>query len=142
MAHREVRVDGEDQEGAEPEQQRLEAETRTQQHELPVARHEEIADLRIRFSGAQLLADEGAQIMGESGVRIVDRFVLADEAAELAREGARPCLESLIGEHLVRLDGEGGTGRDQGAGAGRDEQGGKHRSRGQPAPAWIGIVTL
>ncbi len=54
--------------------------------------------------------------MGERRVAVVDRFVLADEAAQLLRYGAGARLERGIGEALARLDskrhaGKGGSER-------------------------------
>ena len=51
--------------------------------------------------------------MGEIGVALVDRFVLADEAAEVLRERARSRLERRIGEALIGLDRLRGGGGDQ-----------------------------
>src|SRR6516165_3910904 len=97
---------GEDQERPEPKQQGLAVEARLQQNELAVTVDQEIAYLRIAAPGRELLADKDAQVMGELGVGFIDRFVLADEAAELAGEQPRARLELWIAEHLTGLDGE------------------------------------
>ena len=47
-----------------------------------------------------------AQILGELGVRSVDRLVLADEAAQLFRQQAGARLEFRIGKALGRIDGD------------------------------------
>ena len=44
--------------------------------------------------------------MGQRRVAVVDRLVLADEAAQLRRERARPRFERRIRQHLVGLHGE------------------------------------
>ena len=74
------------------------------QHELTVAGGEESANFGIRPPRAHLLANEHPQVMGKLGVRFIDRFVLADEAAKLRRQGPRARLERRVGEHLVGFD--------------------------------------
>ncbi len=46
--------------------------------------------------------------MGEIGIAVVDRLVLADQAAQLLAETARAGLERRVGQTLVGQDGPGG----------------------------------
>ena len=75
------------------------------QHELAVARDDEVAHRFVAVAGRQALAHEKPEIARQRRVRIVDRLVLADEASEARREMTRPRLERRIGQDLVRLDG-------------------------------------
>ena len=55
----------------------------------------------------QPLAHDQAQVLGERRVGIVDRLVLADEAAQLRRDLPGAMLQGRILQHLVGLDGVG-----------------------------------
>src|SRR5690606_18872700 len=58
-----------------------------------------------------------AQVAGELRIRIVDRLVLADHAAQLCGKRARARLQRRVGKHLVRIDREGrNCGKQKGAG--------------------------
>ena len=59
-------------------------------------------DARVVVARQQPFAHQPAQVGGERGVRIVDRLVLADLAAQLARDLPRARLERGIGEPLLR----------------------------------------
>ena len=73
----------------------------------PVARDEPVEDLLIRVAGLEALAHQHADVVGERGVALVDRLVLADQAAQLGGDGARPRFQHRVLQHLVRLDGMG-----------------------------------
>src|SRR3979490_466256 len=45
--------------------------------------------------------------------RIVDRLVLADDAAQRLPDGPRAGFERRVGQHFGRLDGERGEGEEQ-----------------------------
>jgi hypothetical protein len=83
----------------------MRAEHRAQEDELAVALHDVVAHLGIVVAGIDALAHEDAQVLGERRVGIVDRLVLADEAAQIGRYGPRPLLQHRIAQDLVRLDG-------------------------------------
>jgi hypothetical protein len=75
-----------------------------QQHVLAIAIDEELHDLVVRVACHQPLAHDQPDFAGKVGIAVVDGFVLADEAAELTRDVARPCLERRVGQHLIRVD--------------------------------------
>ena len=79
---------------------------RAQQHELAIARDDEIEHGVVAVTGHETLAHDEAQVLGERRVGIVDRLVLADEAAQLGRQAAGARLERGVLQHLVGLDGE------------------------------------
>ena len=86
-------------------------EPRLEQDELAVARDQKIDHALVAVAGLQSLAHEDAQIARERRVRIVDRLVLADHAAQLLGEHTRARLERSVGQDLVGLHGKGaGTG--------------------------------
>jgi hypothetical protein len=89
-----------------PEPQRVGGglDRRAQQHELAIAIDDVLHRLLVAVARDQPLAQQHAQIMRQGRARIVDRFVLADQAAQLLADGARPRLERRIGQHLARLD--------------------------------------
>ena len=98
---------------------------RLEQHEIAVARGQEVDDLLVAVARDQPLAHQPAQVVGEVGVGIVDRLVLADQAAELLRERPRALLERRVGQHLVRA----GRGPDL-----RREQRREQQQEREPAP--------
>src|SRR4051794_4947076 len=53
-----------------------------------------------------MLAHQNAQILREWCIRLVDRLILADETAQIGRNGPCPVLELRILQDLVRLDGK------------------------------------
>ncbi len=83
----------------------MQAEGRAQQHELAVAGDHEGAHVAVAVAGDQALAHEHAQVAGEGRVGIVDRLVLADEAAQARRDASGPLFEGGVLQDLVRLDG-------------------------------------
>src|SRR5271170_2264149 len=71
--------------------------------------------------------------MGERRIGIIDRLVLADQAAQLRREAAGARLELWIAHHFAGLDGQWGERRhDSGEGQREDDEAGFH---GAPARA-------
>ena len=78
-------------------------ERRPQQHELAVAVLDELRHLAVAVARLQALAHEQAQIARERRVAVVDRLVLADEAAQAGRDVPRARFERRIGEDLVGL---------------------------------------
>ena len=59
-------------------------EARLQQHELAIARDQEIDHLRVAVTGRDALAHQKAQVARQRRLGIVDRLVLADHAAQFA----------------------------------------------------------
>jgi hypothetical protein len=53
-------------------------------------------------SPAETLAHQQTQVAGQIGIGIVDRLVLADHAAQLGGDRARPRSEHRIGQDLIR----------------------------------------
>ena len=80
-------------------------EARLQQHELAVARHQEIDHLRVAVAGRDPLAHQQPQVARQRRLGIVDRLVLAHHAAQFARQIARPRFLGRIGHDLVGLHG-------------------------------------
>ena len=76
---------------------------RLEQHELAIARDDEVHDLLIAVAGFQPLAHQQPQILGQGRVGIVDRLVLADEAAQAFGDGPGARLQRGIRQHLVGL---------------------------------------
>ena len=89
--------------GSQPQQDRRRLERRLVEDEVAVAVGHVREDLVVALAGGDLLADLRAQIVGELGVRVGDRLVLADEAAQLFREldGARRLDRIHLGRHRV-----------------------------------------
>ncbi len=83
-----------------------------QQHELAVAILDEAHHLGVAVAGLQPLAHEQAQVARQRRVAVVDRLVLADEAAQARGDGARARLELRVGQDLVGLDGKRGRARE------------------------------
>ena len=83
-------------------------ESRLEQDELTVARHDEIPDLCIAVALGQVLADENAQILGERRIGFVDGLILADEAAKARREIAGALFQFCIAENFIGLHGVSG----------------------------------
>ena len=52
------------------------------------------------------LSNEDADVARQRGVGIVDRLVLADQAAQFLRQRARARFERGVLHHFVRLDGQ------------------------------------
>ena len=71
---------------------------------IAVTRDDVVEHLAVAIAGRQQLAHQHAQIVGEIGVQLLDRLVLAYEAAQFPadRFGAR--LEHRIGEPLGGLE--------------------------------------
>src|SRR5262249_25340827 len=88
----------------EPQEKGLGLDRRPQQDEVAVAAHHELQHLAVAVAGAEALADQHAQVVGEIGVGVVDRLVLAHQAAQLAAESAGTRLQRGIGEALAGLD--------------------------------------
>jgi hypothetical protein len=118
---------GERQEGerAEPQDERMEPEARLQEDELAVAVDEIVDDLIVAVAGHQAFAHQQAQVAGERRVGIVDRLVLAHEAADVDGYGAGPGLELGIAQHLVGLHGKARAGGERQER--KDEQDAAHR---------------
>jgi hypothetical protein len=81
-----------DQQGErpDPEHERRALHRRTVEHEVAVALDHIVADLLVGFSGLDLLAHLALQIHREVGARGDQRFVLADEAAQLFGDRDEP----------------------------------------------------
>src|SRR5205809_350305 len=75
-----------------------------QQDELTIARYDEIDHLRVAIAGVEPFAHEQTQIARQRCLGIVDRLVLADHAAQFARDLAGASLERGIRKYLVYLD--------------------------------------
>ena len=71
-------------------------------------------------SGDQAIADQTPQIVGEVGVGIVDRLVLADQAAQLLPDLSGAGLERRVRQLLLRLDRAGRRRQRQGQQQRRD----------------------
>src|SRR5215218_3940414 len=87
-------------------------EARFEQHELAVARHQEIDHLPIAVARGDPLAHQQPQIARQRRIGIVDRLVLAHHAAQLTRELPRARLLVRIGHDLVGLHGVSGLASD------------------------------
>src|SRR5207237_7267361 len=107
---------------------------RTVQHEVAVAVGHVLADLVGRHALEQQLAHFLAQVDGEVGVRIGDRLVLADEAAQFAGDGQHAGLERRIGGRQVRR-GRLEPRRGRGGGGGRCGRGDRRCRRRRPGGA-------
>ena len=83
-------------------------EARLQQHELAIARHQEIDHLAVAVAGRDPLAHQEPQVARQRRVGIVDRLVLAHHAAQLARQVARARFLRRIRHDLVGLHRVGG----------------------------------
>ena len=95
--------------GVSQSSERVPAERRPQQHELAVARDEEARHISVAVAGDEAFAHEQPQVAGERRIGIIDRLVLADEAAQVCRQVAGAGFERRIGKNLVRLHGVGRT---------------------------------
>ena len=84
-----------------------------QENEFAISRLNESQHRRIAVAGGQALTYQDAQISGQRRVGIVDRLVLAHEAAQLLRQRACARLEGGILQHLVGLNGAGGGASDR-----------------------------
>ena len=98
------RSDQQDRRRAEPERIGLRLERRRQEHEVAVAFRDEPDDLAVARARGQAFANDKAQIPCERSIGIVDRLVLADQAAELFGDRPRPVFQPGIGQDLVGLD--------------------------------------
>ena len=76
--------------------ERVRVKARLQQHELAIARDDEVVDLAVACRPPSALAHQYAQIAGERRVGIVDRLVLADETAQSRRDRAGPRFQRRI----------------------------------------------
>src|SRR5262245_56646439 len=106
-------ADEQDGGGAEPQQRGMCGEAWLEQHELAVARHQEIDHLAVAVARLQALAHENAQVAGKRRVGIVDRLILTDHAAQLLGERARARFQRRVGEHLVGLHRQRGRRRER-----------------------------
>src|SRR5579859_6794950 len=70
----------------------------------------EVQHLLVGIAGGHPLADYTAQILGEIGVRLLDRLGLADWAAQLAADRLGAGFELGVLQHLIRVDCEGAAG--------------------------------
>ena len=85
-------------------------EARLQQHELAIARHQEIDHLAVAVAGRDPLAHQEPQVARQRRIGIVDRLVLAHHAAQFARQVARAGFLRGIRHDLVGLHGAGRPG--------------------------------
>ena len=76
--------------GASQSSRGVPAEPRLEQHELAVARDQEIEHLAVAVAGLQPLAHQEPQVARQRRIGIVDRLVLADHAAQFARQMRAP----------------------------------------------------
>ena len=83
-----------------------EFEAGLQQHELAIARHQKIHHLRIAVAGGDPLAHQQPQIPRQRRFGIIDRLVLANHAAQFARQIPRPRFLGRIRHDLVGLHGK------------------------------------
>src|SRR6185312_10113043 len=74
-------------------------------HVVAVAIDDVLDDLCVAIAGDQALAHEDAKIVCEVGVGFIDRFILADDAAQTAADLAGARLERRVGQHLLWLHG-------------------------------------
>ena len=86
---------------------------RPEQHELAVARDEEVDHLAVAVARGQALAHQHAQILRQRRIGVVDRLVLADHAAQLLRQRAGARFERGVFQDLVGLHGERGRAQRQ-----------------------------
>lgn len=105
---------GEHQQRCQPERQRMPAKPWPQQDELAVAVDDVAHNLAVAAPGLYLLAHDKAEIAGKRRIRIVDRLVLADQAAQFRGQRAGPRLLRRIGKPLIGLDGASGGGEADG----------------------------
>ena len=80
------------QERGEPEEGGFGVHRGAQADEVTVSRHHPGHGLVVRVAACDPLTDQAAQVFREVGVAVLDAFVLADEAAELAANGLGPQL--------------------------------------------------
>ena len=104
----------------QPERERLTLEPRLQQHELAVARDQEIDHLWIAVAGRDALAHQQPKIARQWRLGIVDRLVLTDHAAQFPRQLPRARFLGGIGHHLVGQHGARGRKPEQGQAARSD----------------------
>src|SRR6266446_562704 len=79
--------------------------------------------------------------MGQIGIRIVNRLVLADKAAQLLAEAPRARLESRVGEPLGGLDRKHGRSPEHGGQKRGENQSADHQRSAGRAPAATGART-
>src|SRR3984893_1405161 len=82
---------------------------RLEQDEFTVAGGQEIDHLLVRVARLQALAHQNTQIVRERRIRVVDRLVLTNHAAQLLRECPCTCLERRIRDDLIGLYGQRGS---------------------------------
>jgi hypothetical protein len=102
---------GQQQQRRQPQQQRLQLERRPQEHELAVAGLDEGQHLAVAVAGGEALAHDDAQVVGQGRAGVVDRLILADDAAQFLGELAGARFERGVVQHLAGLHGVGGGGR-------------------------------
>src|SRR5271165_7172705 len=88
-----------------PNEQGLRFQRRPESHELAVAVRHEREYRVIALSGHQHLAHLPAQIDGQIGIGVGDRFFLADETAELQGDALEARLQRVIFELPVGVHG-------------------------------------
>src|ERR1700738_4559119 len=77
--------------------------------EIAVAGGEGRDHLLVRVARLQALAHQNTQIVRERRIRVVDRLVLTNHAAQLLRESPCTCLERRIRDDLIGLYGQRGS---------------------------------
>ena len=83
----------------------LPLQPRLEQDEFAIAGDEKIDHLRIAVAGFDPLPHQNAQIVGERRLRLVDQFVLTDQAAQFLGDRAGARFEFRVRQHFVGLDG-------------------------------------
>ena len=114
------RAKDEDDNRADPQENRVGGERRPQQHELAIAADDEVMHARIGIASHEALAHEEPQVAGKRRVAIIDRLVLADEATQAGGDVACALLEPLVGQHFVGLHRKGTRRETQKAQQGRE----------------------
>ena len=114
----------------QPQHGIAQGEGRTEEHEFAITGDDELEDLAVAVAGLETLAHQQAQVAGDVGVRIVDRFPLADHAAQVLRQGPGARLQGRVGQDLVGLDRPGRPRQQQGQreGEGGGGEDGAHRA--------------
>src|SRR5271165_3648617 len=92
---------------AQPQEPGLQLERRPEEDEIAVARDEIGAYRVVAFALLDAASNEDTDVARERRVGIVDRLVLADQAAQLGREHAGARFQRRVLHHFVRLHGEG-----------------------------------
>ena len=101
-------------------------ERRFEAGEIAVAGGDVIDHRAVAVAGLEAFAHQQAEIAGQGGVAVVDRLVLADEAAQILADLAGSRLEGGVAQHLVGQHGAGGR-RPHGGGQRQQKEGEKPR---------------